>query len=32
MDAIRAKYGKGAVYTAAQADDRPDGEEDGVPS
>ncbi len=31
MDAIRAKYGKGAVHTAAQTDDRPDGEEDGVP-
>ncbi len=32
MDAIRARYGKGAVYTAAQAgEDRPDGEEDGVP-
>ncbi len=32
MDAIRAKYGKGAVYTAAQAEEPGDADgEDGVP-
>lgn len=32
MDAIRAKYGRGAVFTAAQAEERPSGgEDDGVP-